>query len=146
MELQQIMEMLVEMRADIRTSQAKVDAHQAKMDALPEGDDDRNESLAENDDVLSWKDGGQGFEGNPKEMESETEPPEVPKENAIVKPVGGKKRHRGQNLATEHSYETLMSADYSHITKNENAAHSPALAPLILHVHFWSITKYCIYF
>jgi hypothetical protein len=40
------------------------------------------------------------LKGNPEEMECESEHKEIPKEDAVVKPVEGrKKRHRGQKLA-----------------------------------------------
>jgi hypothetical protein len=78
MDMQQIMEMLTEMRADIRTSQATADAHQAKMDAAHKEMMAEMRAWKKKDDDLSWKDRSQGFEGNPEEMESESDHQEVP--------------------------------------------------------------------
>lgn len=45
-------------------------------------------------------------EPNSEDMESRAEYQEVPKEHAIVKPVGRlRKRHRGGNLAAEHNHK-----------------------------------------
>jgi hypothetical protein len=120
MEMQQIMEMLAEMRADQKTMLEKIDTNQEKTDAKWEADrEERKQEIRAGLELMAslvsrmgahqerimaclGKMDDMDLKANPEEKESKAVHKEVSKEHTAVKPIGGlRKWHRGQNLATE---------------------------------------------
>jgi hypothetical protein len=95
-----------EMKAQMASLVSRIEDNNEKFEVLRDILISQMDALQERIMACLGKTEATDLKANPEEMQSKAEHQDVPKEQVVVKPVGGlKKRHRGRNLVAERRWK-----------------------------------------